>query len=420
MWRRPGFKWTTYLVALTVLGIVGSAIYANWLSRNPGGPLDLADIRGMGVPVSSEELQALAPSKGEDASKRYIAFYRKLGQLSPTQRTAFNDLSRNIPSATLAGQEKEANDFRPILQMVVSASELPRCDYGHKEDSVFADTVRGLTRAGGLLCGAAWADANAGKTQLALDELKAVLKIDAQENANPGWTATLRESRALDKYVAIMALRRTDNEVLLRIENDLVENLPPANARHVLYSYFLSCVQEVQGKYNPFAEPNPNLLQKLKEKFIDGPSFRRRAAADISLWKQAFPQFPKDPYDWETPREIILRLFKPHELDNHYVMYGSDFYDAASRCDYLGEQIAQRRLTLTAVRLLIGLNKSGTLPKTLPSTANSIDPFTKKPFIFKPKGKGFLIYSVGPDRVDNGGTPRAFPRRSSYDILVQI
>ena len=31
------------------------------------------------------------------------------------------------------------------------------------------------------------------------------------------------------------------------------------------------------------------------------------------------------------------------------------------------------------------------------------DPFSGKPLVYRPQGTNWLLYSVGPDRVDNGG-----------------
>ena len=41
------------------------------------------------------------------------------------------------------------------------------------------------------------------------------------------------------------------------------------------------------------------------------------------------------------------------------------------------------------------------------------DPFSGKPLIYHPQGKGFILYSVGEDQRDNGGVPR--PQRQDPD-----
>lgn len=50
------------------------------------------------------------------------------------------------------------------------------------------------------------------------------------------------------------------------------------------------------------------------------------------------------------------------------------------------------------------------LPESLPELvpehlpAIPVDPFSGQPFIYRTMNDGYLLYSVGPDRQDNGGT----------------
>jgi hypothetical protein len=51
-----------------------------------------------------------------------------------------------------------------------------------------------------------------------------------------------------------------------------------------------------------------------------------------------------------------------------------------------------------------------------------IDPFDGMPLRYRPKGKGFMIYSVGKDREDNGGKRRDpnGPDDQKYDIVMEF
>jgi hypothetical protein len=63
--------------------------------------------------------------------------------------------------------------------------------------------------------------------------------------------------------------------------------------------------------------------------------------------------------------------------------------------------------------------RHGRYPASLKALAPAIfeglptDPFSQKPFVYRPKGKGYLLYSVGPDRTDNGGKP--VPPKSRFN-----
>ena len=59
-------------------------------------------------------------------------------------------------------------------------------------------------------------------------------------------------------------------------------------------------------------------------------------------------------------------------------------------------------------------NLNQLVPKYLRQLA--IDPFSGKPLIYRPAGTNWVLYSVGPDRVDNGGKPIG-KRESAGDLL---
>jgi hypothetical protein len=50
----------------------------------------------------------------------------------------------------------------------------------------------------------------------------------------------------------------------------------------------------------------------------------------------------------------------------------------------------------------------GAFPETLATLGlcDLIDPFANQPLHYRPEGEGFVLYSVGEDGKDNGGTPK--------------
>lgn len=66
--------------------------------------------------------------------------------------------------------------------------------------------------------------------------------------------------------------------------------------------------------------------------------------------------------------------------------------------------IARRRHLQVAVRLLLASLDDGRPPSEIPNLGDmSVDPFSGKPFVYKPSQNGFLLYGVGIDRTDDGG-----------------
>ncbi|MDR3688774.1 MAG: hypothetical protein P4L46_05285 [Fimbriimonas sp.] len=88
----------------------------------------------------------------------------------------------------------------------------------------------------------------------------------------------------------------------------------------------------------------------------------------------------------------------------------------------LGECQAMVNVTLCGIDLLEVRAKTGSFPLKLPGQVGQwTDPLTEKPMIYRPSAKGFLIYSVGPNGVDDGGKPRTVDSRDQeYDVPFQF
>jgi type II secretory pathway pseudopilin PulG len=111
------------------------------------------------------------------------------------------------------------------------------------------------------------------------------------------------------------------------------------------------------------------------------------------------------------PKNIIASIFSPV------------YMQALSRFDL---NDARCRLILCALAIRSYRLKQGRLPGTLndlkldPSLL--IDPCTGKQLIYRPQGKDYLLYSVGPDLKDDGGIPliRDDPQQGPGDIGIAM
>jgi hypothetical protein len=81
------------------------------------------------------------------------------------------------------------------------------------------------------------------------------------------------------------------------------------------------------------------------------------------------------------------------------------------------EIIAQIRITRAGLALLQERKAQGAFPQTLEKLKNLDDPFSNKPLVYKPQGQGFIIYSVGSDHKDNGGSPKEKKQKTDWDIV---
>jgi hypothetical protein len=91
------------------------------------------------------------------------------------------------------------------------------------------------------------------------------------------------------------------------------------------------------------------------------------------------------------------------------------------------QMAAETRITRAGMALLQYRAAHGAFPATLDALNldGLSDPFTQGPLHYRAEGEGFILYSVGEDQKDNGGTPKpvrrdADPRKqrhAEYDIL---
>ena len=83
------------------------------------------------------------------------------------------------------------------------------------------------------------------------------------------------------------------------------------------------------------------------------------------------------------------------------------------------ETIARMRITRVGLALLREKQAHGALPQTLEEIKlkNLDDPFSNKPLAYKPQGQGFVLYSIGSDQKDNGGSPKEKKQKTDFDIV---
>jgi hypothetical protein len=83
--------------------------------------------------------------------------------------------------------------------------------------------------------------------------------------------------------------------------------------------------------------------------------------------------------------------------------------DAGNDTEWYWRAVTDLHLTRAGLALLQYKQAHGTFPETLAALGveGLTDPYTGKSLLYRPAGEGFVVYSVGQDRQDNGGVPRA-------------
>ena len=403
--------------------LVGATIYA----KTYPSPMeqDIAAIHAMGYPTSEAEIVALALQGGENADpiyQKFVTEYRKIADTQDFKRLTYSS-NRNPISADL--RAKLVEKFRYLLPPLIDGSKKPRWSPTAKkteEDNYKADIwVRfdPVVEQDGfrLLMQTAIADMEARRYVQATDEFQAGQRMIGQMAIRP--TASSFFDESLCDYVFLRSLSTVVHEdaspeVLKNIESLLNESPPLPDIRKVFYSQFVADVIDFRDRVKP--EHGADLWRTVEDRFWARGQSQRLANALTHVYREAFEQMPRDPNDVDGMRRVFVDVGKKHSKDLILARAGvadeTRFW--VDRCDRWLEQVARRRVMLAGVRVLRLPSPSYPLPGT---GEDVIDPFSGRPLVYEIFHGQFVVYSVGKNRVDDGGVEPSYGRPS--DIVFR-
>jgi len=123
---------------------------------------------------------------------------------------------------------------------------------------------------------------------------------------------------------------------------------------------------------------------------------------------------------FEDPSSHVMADLKEEEPFEKYHMLTSMLMPAIFRLKEIHSQMtAEMRITRTGMTLLQHKQSRDALPDTLKALELSdiTDPFSAEPLRYKAQGQDFILYSVGPDEKDNGGSPKEKKQKTDWDIV---
>ncbi len=81
--------------------------------------------------------------------------------------------------------------------------------------------------------------------------------------------------------------------------------------------------------------------------------------------------------------------------------------------------LAELRIVRAGLALLQYKQTKDSFPASLDALQRReiTDPFSDEPLLYRSNADGFIVYSVGPDQKDNGGSPREKDQEEDRDIV---
>jgi hypothetical protein len=258
--------------------------------------------------------------------------------------------------------------------------------------------------------------------------LQAVDQTAAQMSRMPVETVLASSALSIGTLYWIAA---TD---LLKFAKDDAESLEQLQAAFDNRAPFPSLRKSLAGDFvlsratMELASRNPEILEA-------GYSFEREPPTELDIkmygvlreeterkfvkrYRGLFESLPASQDDTEAIRVVLFDLEETITSDNspsgrlNHLLW-PDLKDFA--LDWKRSLVRRRHLQ-TVVRLLREKLENGALPSTLPDYGEiSIDPFSTKPLRYERMQSGFVLYSVGPDGVDNGAPKEACSIRVDWN-----
>ncbi len=160
----------------------------------------------------------------------------------------------------------------------------------------------------------------------------------------------------------------------------------------------------------------PGLMEKLIAWAI---SFKPLLLADHAAYLRVMKEnaemlkHPYSPDRMDTLRKVVKKAEKYHRLTSMLVPATVRIKERYTR------MVANIRLTRAGLALQRYKQEHGTWPENLDMLGleGLDDPFAEGQLHYQPQADGFVLYSVGLDQKDNGGTPRPPKGDAEYDLV---
>jgi hypothetical protein len=407
-----------------------------------------AEARRAGMAMSADELRQNPAVAGENAAPYYREAFAKMKALSKDDR--YFVLSYDYPDAgdmiaryRLAGIEGPIDDERayaalkraqPILDIVDHAARFPRLDWNREWEKglgLLLPEFAYMKELAKVALFDAHVAAKRGQISTSIRRLETARAIAKQCEEEPILIAPLVsvaiQNLADRKAMQIAYENRRDAEFVARIRQYFLSAPPVPDLRNAfrgeafhgqLIIDQLPATPEA-GLAGPAAIPSWTDPKRLKYESLKL-SFVRRGiqAHQLERYARAFKRLPKDPSDWKAVRAAMQGLDKDALIDSDLPPYMAGFVTAPM--GNIGDAISilseRRRQGVVFTQILDMARSTGRWPAKLPPGTWATDIYTGAPMGYRVVGEDFMLYSTGPDGVDDGGilSPR------SHDLMVAV
>ncbi len=422
------------LILLLILAVAhaGLNIYASVLLNR-----ELAAIRAKGEPLKYLEMAPPPVPEAQNAAPLYRKAYAAR-QVSDTEYREIYDAlgtERPLPKVQKTPSEARVREIlehnQKALSMAREAAARPFCRFNSSWENkmpyaILYPQYGEMTSLGRFLCLQALQEARDGNGAAALENLRAAYRMSDHVTSDAisiSFFVSRSISSTADKTLAQVLEVQPQNAVQARAfeaslpSRDWSEDVRRAYLAERamgIYGFEITAVNPIAGLSG--ADERLQFSQRASRplSFLWSPFFKLDEIYALRFWKNRMQSLP--------PLHVPLKTSPPapnlQEQAPFYALFTKSLVFEFSRATELRDaaEVArcqrQNALAISAFRAA----HNGAYPANLQDAATAWnepllpDPYNAKPFTYHSNGKSFTLYSVGPNRADDGGQNQARER----------
>ncbi|AIE84998.1 hypothetical protein OP10G_1630 [Fimbriimonas ginsengisoli Gsoil 348] len=399
--------------------------------------IELAAARADGIPVEPAELAPMTFVADKDNAAPY---YAKVSSLMKTGafRADFDTLGTSWSTRTKTTDRSKfpaaLAHLRPLLALVEAAGDKPGCDFRRNWSlgpnllfPEYADIKLWLK----ALCVQAEQQSAGGDWRAALKSIERAETISHHCGADPiviGHLVQIATEKIVDRSFEKIIGQHVGNARFVVAAQQTIAKYGP------LPDYRRSLMGEVAmgrvaipmiDSFGVFGGGSPGHSNALERTLLQSHTVQNAFDTKfLRAYRTFIERVPKDPRQWEkatlAAREMQREIDADNSLPNKINQFLFPTFDAAAMAT--GGIVTHRQLIGTTLKLIDVRHQTGRYPRLLPDYGKlSIDPYSGKPFRYRREGTGFLLYSIGADKTDDGGAPRdPTDSHATFDESVRI
>lgn len=426
--RKPYYWLTGALIAcLIVCGLGYMALIA--IAGPDAGQVQvqIARAKELGLPLQPSDLVRKVDDS-ENAASRYKLVFERVSKVEKKVNLGW---SPSKEPAGAAEAEKSLNGDKALVTDIIAAARFPHCDF-HKDYSLGAalafPEISPMKTMGKILCFDAVSKAHKQKINNSVEDLGAAMRLAAH----------VREEPTIINFLVSISIESMVHGAIARIVDETPRDASTVAALLNLARSFgpLPDIRDSLRSEVVFGQVTISQVHTINDFRMFGgspdqsdgnfgvnfsiPASVRDSwrARHLRMFNQLYSSFPKE-NDWKKMADLMGEVDRKVSEDTSIANKMNQLLCPVFTGTALsvGRMQADRNLTVTMLELL----QKPTLPSNLKGFGSEAqDPFGTGQLHYKPKGKGFLLYSVGTDKKDDGGARTSGRASMTYDIVREV